>query len=285
MSATNNWQTALLGSYERLNQYLVDHIPHVVGAIFLIVIGLVIAWLLSKLALSLVKLSARLWQKILHVMSQKNKPIVTKNVELKPLHSMVISRTVFWLVMLFFITAASSSLGLDIVSSWLNSLISFVPQIVATILIVIAGYLLGNIAGIMVESAAKNTGFAQASTTGNIVKTSIFFVAIVIGSEQLGINVYFITTFIIVVAGVMLFGIALAFGLGSATYISNILAAKQYKNQLHLREYVKFGDVEGVLVAVTPTMLILETESGRTLLPANVCMQSKLGVAIVVEQK
>jgi hypothetical protein len=51
--------------------------------------------------------------------------------------------------------AATSSLGLDFFSSWLNALLSYVPQLLASVFIVMAGYLLGNILGVMTESAAE----------------------------------------------------------------------------------------------------------------------------------
>jgi hypothetical protein len=43
--------------------------------------------------------------------------------------------------------ATTSSLGLDFFSSWLNALLGYVPPLLASVVIVMAGYLLGNIVG------------------------------------------------------------------------------------------------------------------------------------------
>jgi small-conductance mechanosensitive channel len=277
MTTQNDWQTALSTSYEQLNNYLVLHVPQLIGALFLILLGWLIAWVCSKLTLTTVKLISRMWQKVVREVA------VTGVAEIKASHAAVISKTVFWVVMLFFMAAATSSLGLDFFSSWLNALLGYIPQLLATVFIVMAGYLLGNIVGVMTESAAEASSFSQAASLGNIAKYSIFFVALVVGIEQLGINIQFITTFIIVVVAVLLFGMALAFGMGSNSFVANIIAAKQAKNHFRLNDYLKIAGVEGTLINITSTMLLIETNEGRVLIPARVCMENKEGVAVIVE--
>jgi small-conductance mechanosensitive channel len=278
MATTNDWQSALSTSYEQLNNYLVMHVPQLISALFLILLGWVIAWVCSKLTLTTVRFIGRMWQKAAREVTSSNVA------EIKLSHAIIISKTVFWVVMLFFVAAATSSLGLDFFSSWLNALLSYLPQMLAAVFIVVTGYLLGNVVGIMVESAAEKSEFSQPSSIGSIAKFSIFFVALVVGIEQLGINIQFITTFIIVVVGVLLFGMALAFGMGSHSFVANIIAAKQAKNHFRLNEYVKIAGAEGTLVDVTSTMLLIETEEGRVLIPARVCMEEKQGVTVVVER-
>ena len=278
MTIQNDWQTALFTSYEQLNNTLVLHVPKLIGALFLILLGWVIAWGCSKLTLTTVKFISQIWQKVARDVS------VTGATEIKSSHAAVVSKTVFWVVMLFFIAAATSSMGLDFFSLWLNTLLSYVPKILATVFIVMVGYLLGNIVGVMTESAAEASSFSQSTLLGNVVKFSIFFVALIVGIEQLGINIQFITTFIIVVVGVLLFGIALAFGMGSHSFVINIIAARQAKRHFRLNEYLKIDDVEGTLIDITSTMLLIETEEGRVLIPARVCMENKEGVAVIVER-
>lgn len=275
----HDWQTALSTSYEQLNNTLVLHVPQLIGALFLILLGWAIAWLSSKLTLTTLKFISRIWQKV------ARETAITAVTEIKSSHAAVISKTIFWVVMLFFIAAATSSLGLDFFSSWLSAVLGYFPQFLAAVFIVMVGYLLGNIVGVMTESAAQASSFSQATSLGNLAKFSIFFVALVVGIEQLGINIQFITTFIIVVVGVLLFGLALAFGLGSKAFVANIIAARQAKRYFRLNEYLKIADVEGVLIDITPTMLLVETEDGRIFIPAHVCMENKAGVAVIVECK
>ncbi|MBA6265481.1 hypothetical protein [Colwellia sp. Bg11-12] len=47
---------------------------------------------------------------------------------------------------------------------------------------------MGNLVGVMIESAAEVSSFNQPKPLGNIAKFSIFFIARVVGIEELGIN-------------------------------------------------------------------------------------------------
>ena len=278
MATKNHWQSALSTSYEQLNNYLVMHVPQLISALFLILLGWVIAWVCSKLTLTTVRFIGRVWQKAAREVTS------TKVAEIKLSHAIVISKTVFWVVMLFFVAAATSSLGLDFFSSWLNALLSYLPQMLAAVFIVLAGYLLSNVVAVMVESAAESSSFSKPATIGSIAKFTIIFVALVVGVEQLGINIQFITTFIIVIVGVLLFGMALAFGIGSNAFVANIIAAKQAKKHFRLNEHLKIAGTEGTLVDITATMLLIETDQGRVLIPARVCMDEKQGIAVIVER-
>lgn len=277
MATKTDWQSALSTSYEQLNNYLVMHVPQLISAVFLILLGWVIAWVCSKLTFSSVRFFGRIWKKAAREVTS------SKIAEIKLSHAIIISKSVFWVVMLFFVAAATSSLGLDFFSSWLNSLLSYLPQVLAAALIGLAGYLLGNVVAVMVESAAENAEFRHPSSIGSIAKYSVFFVALVVCIEQLGINIQFITTFIIVVVGVLLFGMALAFGIGSNSFVANIIAAKQAKKHFRINEYLKIAGCEGTLVDITSTMLLLETAEGRVAIPARVCMEETQGVRVVVE--
>ncbi|MFT6270040.1 MAG: small-conductance mechanosensitive channel [Alphaproteobacteria bacterium] len=277
MVTKNDWKNALSASYEQLNDYLILHVPQLIGALILMILGWAAAWVCSKLTLNIVKFVSKLWQKT------ANKVAATGVAEIKASHAQVISKTVFWLVILFFIAAAASSLGLNFFSTWLTALLGYVPQLVAAIFISTVGFVLGNIAKSMIQSSAETTSYSQANTIGNIVKFSIFFVALIIGVQQLGLNIQFITTFIIVFGAVMLFGVALAFGMGSQSLVANIVGARQAKNNLRLKDHIKFSHIEGTLVDITTTMLLIETEKGRIFLPARVYMDNIDGVAVINE--
>ena len=55
----DNWQHALSASYEQLINQLVTHTPQLLGAALMLFVGWIVAWLLSKLTISLFKLCNR----------------------------------------------------------------------------------------------------------------------------------------------------------------------------------------------------------------------------------
>lgn len=264
---SNDWQSAISTSYEQLVTQLVTYVPQLIGAAILILIGWLVAWVLSKLTVTFLNLCNRL-------LSGVNQRIQTdKALKIKPKQTRFISRTVFWLTMMFFIAAATSSMGLDFFSEWISSLLSYLPNLLAGILIMLGGYLLGNLAGAMARAGAQSVGFAGVELAGRSAKLAILFTALVIGVEQLGINIQFVTSMVIVLSGVLCFGIALAFGLGSKDLIANTVAARQIHRHCRVNDQIEIAGVTGKLTEVTSTMLVIETDKGRTLLPANLFLK------------
>jgi small-conductance mechanosensitive channel len=103
---------------------------------------------------------------------------------------------------------------------------------------------------------------------GRVVQVVILFTTLVIGIEQIGINVGFLTNVLLVIIGVLLAGGALAFGLGAKTLIANIIGAQYLRKHCRIGEWMRLGDVEGIIVEVTQTSIVLDTELGRTVIPA-----------------
>ncbi|CAM3872277.1 MULTISPECIES: mechanosensitive ion channel family protein [Pseudoalteromonas] len=258
----DNWQHALSASYEQLINQFVTHTPQLLGAALMLLVGWVVAWLLSKLTISLFKLCNR----ALAGLSQRVQTEQTLQLNLK--HARLIGKTVFWVTMMFFIAAATSSLGLNFFSDWISSLLSYLPNLLAGIFIIVGGYLLGNLASAMARAGAQSVGFARVEVAGNIAKLAILFTATVIGIEQLGINIQFVTNMVVVLTGVLCAGVALAFGLGSRELIANTVAAKQALRHCRINDQIEIAGVSGTLTEITATMLVIETQKGRTLIPA-----------------
>ncbi|WP_199609682.1 mechanosensitive ion channel family protein [Flocculibacter collagenilyticus] len=263
----NSWQHSLSSSYEQLISYLVAYVPQLFGAILLIFIGWIIAWLLSKMTTSLVEFVSNFLNKIIASF------LPDKTVDIQPKHARIAGKTVFWVVMLFFFAAATSSLGMEFIATWLKEFLSYLPQILAGAIIILAGYFLGSIAYTMTVAAAETTGFEHSHRLGALVKWIVIFIAIVIGIEQLGINIQFVTTLIIVQLGVLSLGFALAYGLGSSELIKNLVGAKQANKHFQVGDRIKIGEIEGKLMEISSSMIIVETDKGKTLIPARSCME------------
>lgn len=264
---SNDWQSILAGSYEHLVYQIVSYLPQVTAVLVLLLIGWLVAWLLSKVTAGFLAFTNRAaigFSQKLH----SDKPF-----QLRPNHMQLISRVVFWLTMMFFFAAAASSLGLDFFSGWFASLFGYLPKLIAGVLIIIGGYLAGNVISVMARASAQSIGFSRVDTAARIAKLIVLFTAVVIGVEQLGINIQFVTHLVIVLTGVMCFGIALAFGLGSRDLIANTVAARQVLRHCRVNDQIEIAGLSGKLTEITGTMVVIETEKGRTLIPASVFLQ------------
>tara|TARA_R110000868_G_scaffold51432_16_gene163072 strand:- start:1897 stop:2754 length:858 start_codon:yes stop_codon:yes gene_type:complete len=262
------WETTLVTSYEQLITYLVAYLPQILGALILLMLGWFIAWLAQKMTTSLLSMLSKLANSMGHKLE------AAKKIHIKPQQARLAGKVVFWIVMLFFFAAATSSLGMDFIASWLKEFLSYLPRILAAGVIVLCGFLIGSIASSMATAAAYNAGLQHSKRIGSLVKVVVIFIGGVIGIEQLGVNIHFITTIIIVQLGVLSFGVALAYGFGSSELVKNLAGARQAKKHFKHGDRIRIAEFEGQLIEISSTMLILDGERGRTLVPARLCLEA-----------
>lgn len=262
-----DWQDVLVLTYEQLLHQLVVFAPKLLGALLLLAIGGLIAFLLAKMARTGVKLSERLLIRLFP--SFWIKP----DDRFRQVNTNIIGKIVFWLVFLFFIAAGANSLGLEMVSNWMGQLLLYLPKLVVGLLIMIGGYLISNAIKYMTVSAAESAGLKQAQWIGQSTQIAVFFTAIVIGVEQFGINIHFFTQFFIVLSAILLGGFSLTFALGAKTLVANIIGAQQASKFIRLGDEISIAGIEGVVVEISGTMLVIESHQGRITVPANFFME------------
>ncbi|MFT5084404.1 MAG: hypothetical protein ACI9Y1_002459 [Lentisphaeria bacterium] len=255
-----DWQNALTETHIEFSQNVIAYLPQMLSALALLLIGWLVAWLLRLLARKLIRGFDAL---VLRAAQKRGLPQ-------SPVRSFARlgGNIVFWSVLLFFISASANMLEWKIFSGLTSALLTYFPNVLTGLLIILAGFALSGLTRSAVARAAESADIAHADLLARIVQVTIVLTAIVIGVEQLGINVAFLTTTLIVTAGVLLSGAALAFGLGAKHFIANVIGAQTTRKHYQLGQLIKIGDVKGYLLEITPTILVLDTELGRAAVPA-----------------
>lgn len=255
------WGEALDRSFTVFVQRIGEHLPNILGSVLLILVG----WLLARaLRSTIIRLSGRLDGL---VRKQATDDFLKRFGVERPV-SNVIGSIVFWLVLLLFFTAATETLGLPVLATWLSGVSYYLPRILVAALIILAGLLAGNLAREAISAAATTAGLNYGQLLGRAVYVIILLIAIVTAVDQLGIESRFLTLTITIVIAALIGGAALAFGLGSRTTVSNIIAAHYLRQVYRVGDDVKIGAVHGKIVEIRPTCVILEGLDSRVLVPA-----------------
>ena len=255
------WGEALDRSFTVFVQRIGEHLPNILGSVLLILVG----WLLARaLRSTIIRLSGRLDGL---VRKQATDDFLKRFGVERPV-SNVIGSIVFWLVLLLFFTAATETLGLPVLATWLSGVSYYLPRILVAALIIFAGLLAGNLAREAISAAATTAGLTYGQVLGRAVYVIILLIAIVTAVDQLGIESRFLTLTITIVIAALIGGAALAFGLGSRTTVSNIIAAHYLRQVYRVGDDVKIGAVHGKIVEIRPTCVILEGLDSRVLVPA-----------------
>ena len=246
-----------------LNEFkltVIEFIPRFLFAIVIFLFGLVIARLLkalvSRFILNLPKLTPneKFRSKLRQVRLERSAKLV--------------GRIVFWIVLFIFLTIATEILNLPIVTAWLAGIVKYLPNILIAILIIFTGLIGGRIVGDLIVTAASSAGVSYSKILGKLIHYTIVFITIMIGIDQVGVDIAFLTHLVLIVIAALLFGGALAFGIGARTSVSNILAAYYLHNIYKVGNIVRIREIEGKIIQITPTTVILDTAQGQVSVPA-----------------
>lgn len=243
-------------------QSLVQYLPSVLGAVLLLVAG----WLLAKLlrivvtrgVLALDTLVARVVSGV-----RAERPRVAAS-------AAVLGTVVFWVVLLFFITAATKVLGLDTFTNWLGSVLHYLPTLAAGALIVAAGYLLSTFVRDLVIATASRLEPAQRSALARTAQGVILLTAILVGADQIGIKVTFLAIMVAAIAAALVGSITIAVSLGARAYVANLIGAHYLRQSFEVGQRIRVAGHEGRILQLTALSVVLETADGRVTLPGRV---------------
>ncbi|PIR00990.1 MAG: hypothetical protein COV66_03950 [Nitrospinae bacterium CG11_big_fil_rev_8_21_14_0_20_45_15] len=240
---------------------LIAFSPKLMGAVILMLLGWIIARILRAFSIRLGAVSNQILNRLF------SKGILSR-FELSQTLANLFGKIFFWGTLIFFATAATEILGLTAFSLWLNQLVTYFPQILAGALIIVFGILFSALGRDITLSATEATNFAYSRFLGKIVQGTILISAVIIGLDQIGIQVSFIVTLLSITLGSLLGSLALALGLGTKDLASNLISGHQLAKVYKPGQSVIFGNVEGTILELTPTSMVLSTENGRMIVPA-----------------
>lgn len=248
-------------SMSDLGAWFTAHRAGLVTGIVLLGVGLLLAMLLRALAVRLVRALDR-------AMPSRGFRTSLGGLARERHVADIIGGIVFWAVLLFFTATAANALGIALLSAAVDSLSVFVPRVLAAILIVVAGLVLGNVARGAVAAAAARAGTGVAPALGQVVRLGIFVAAALLAISELGIDITLLTAILSVALAALLGGFAIAFGLGARTAISNIIGSHYLRQTFDVGQRIRLGDIEGTITALTATAVVIQVPDGRMIVPA-----------------
>ena len=264
----------LTAGFHTMAQQLLEFLPRVLLALLVLLVGWLLARLLSSLLVRAIGRVDELWHRM--ISKRGLAPLQTRHPPTR-----MMGQLLFWILMLIFITISSDILGLNIFGIWLKEVISYIPLAAAGLLIVVVGFVVSSLARDLVSSAVVSAGMTQGDLLGRSVQMVILFIAVILGIDQIGIDILFLSVIAGIILASMLGGIALAFGLGARTHVSNIIAANQMRQIYQTGDRVRIGDIEGLVLEISVSRVIIETEDGSVDVPAKLFDEQ---ISVIVER-
>jgi len=179
-----------------------------------------------------------------------------------------IAKAFFWIIIFFFITLFTEILGLPVITSWLAGLGDYLPKLLAGMVVIFFGIIFSRLASDLVTSRTFKSGIYSSTMLGRVIKYIIMVIAIIIAIDQIGIDISFLTSLTYILLAALLFGAAMAFGMGAKVSVSNILASYYISRTYAEGNLIRIGEHEGRIIKITTTSVYLESESGQVIIPS-----------------
>jgi len=263
MDTYESLRASLANAFSQLGAQLAEYAPKLLGAALLLLVGWLIARLLRGLAVRLMHLLELLLHRLWRGPAGRTSVLPSASVE-------IVGTILFWVVIVFFAAAATHVLGLYAFSSWLKDLMAYLPTLVAGLLIILAGVLLSGFARDLTVAALVALPDSQRLQLGRIVQGAILVTAVVMGADQIGIEITFVVVLAAVTTSAVIGGVALAVSLGARTYVANLIGAHYLRHAFEPGQRVRIGATEGTILELTAVSVVLETAQGRANIPGKV---------------
>ena len=212
-----DWQSNVMGPVEAMSTRVMGFLPTLVSVIVILIVGWIIATLVQKVVTRFLKLAR------LDTASEKTgiANILTKG-DINYTLSEIIGVIIYWLVMLVVVLAAVNTLQLTVAAELLNRVILYVPNVIASVFILVLGIFFSSVVASAVRTTAANAGIQQSRFLAQMTQTTISIFVFLEALKQLGIDTTLIDLIIKAVLGALALGVGLAIGLGCKD-----MAAKQ----------------------------------------------------------
>ena len=256
----SEWGDIVRNSTNEFFSQIAEVLPDLLGAVVLFIIGILLAKVLAKaVEKGLEYLGVNKLGNNKAVKSAMDKAQVNRSV------SNVAGRVVYWVVILITLLAVADVLELDAISETLTSLIGYLPNVLAAVLVLWLTVVGARFVRDIVSTAMSSLEASFAQTVAGITEWVIILFGGVIALSQLGFDTEILTTNIaVIIAGIVL-AFALAFGLGSRNVAGSLVAGYFVGRHIKVGDKVNIGDVSGTVEKVGALYLVVKTTKGSTL--------------------
>ncbi|WP_284007564.1 mechanosensitive ion channel family protein [Haloarcula pelagica] len=195
----------------------VDFLPQLVGAVLILVIG----WFIGRLVGGLVR---RLVDRTEIDRLVLKTPLGGALGGSERAVSTSLGRIGAFFVYALAILAAADALAIELLSQWIADAVSYLPALIAGLLIIVIGFVLADFLSDIVAhtETVTDTGYTDVFADG--LRAFLYFVTVIIGLGTMGVDVQILNTFAQAAAWGLAAGVALAigiaFGLGGRDYVA-----------------------------------------------------------------
>jgi len=184
-------------------------LPRLLGALIVLVIGWVVSGFLARLIVKALNM-------IGFERAVQNSGIsdFVRRSGTKWTASQLIGELIKWFIRLIFIQAAANVLGMAQVTTVINSIVLFIPNLIVAVVIIVIGALIARFLSGAVRASVSGMGAGNPNVLAGLVYYAVVGFAVIAAFNQVGIAAVVVNTLFIGLVASLALAVGLALGLG-----------------------------------------------------------------------
>lgn len=273
MSNLPNITEILINTFQTLINQFVDFVPKLVGALVVLLIGILVAKTTAAIVSRVLKkvgfdkIGARL-----------NDIDFIRQLQTEINLSEIVAQVLYYFILLVFITAAAETLGISAITGMVLSLVNFIPKVVAAAIMLQIGILVADALKKAVITLCQTFKVASGKLLGMIVFFFFLIITIISALGQAGINTELLESSFNLLIGGLIFAFAVGYGIASRDVMANILSSFYSKDRFREGQIIQIDDVKGAIVSIDSTSLTLQTGETTTIFPLQTLQSRKVEI-------
>ncbi len=269
----DHFKEILWSSIQSFLNTIAQALPTIIGALLLLILGWIFAKVISYIIKKVLTIS-----KFDELADRINAGEILGKANINSKPSQLISRFVYWVIILFSFVMASDFLKLDIVSKQIGNLISFLPTVLSALILLIVGFFIASFVRDIVAAATTSLGMTGGKFVSNIVFYFIIIMVVIMVMDQLGIQTEIITYQVLLFIGAILLAGSISYGIASRKILSSMLAAYFSRHTYEVGQVIRIDDIEGQIIKITKVFLVLQTADDKVVIPTKELLDTRVHI-------
>jgi len=224
---------------------VVTFIPDLIVAIVFLLVGWMISSMIKRfLNKTLIKIGFNTF------LDKLGLDALLKKMEVTVTGSQIVSSIISIFFLLIFLLAALDIVGLTVLSGLIDTLVLFLPKLLASLAVLSCGFFVAQIVFNGVKIAAKNTGVDYGRSVAEVCRGIIIVITISLSITQLDIDVSLLNNIMTVVIASVGLAAAISLGIGTKSMAQEIVAGVYLREMYQVGDNIEVKDIKGTLASI-----------------------------------
>jgi hypothetical protein len=252
---------------------LINALPKVAAALVVFILGYIVAKIIARMIRSFLE---RI--KIDKYGDKLNEIDIVNKAKLEIKISQLISKIMYYILMLFVLVIATDVLGMAAVSELVMDIFNFLPNLLVAIIVLIVGLLLSEAIRSLVYTACNSLGIPSAKIISSFLFYFLFINVVISALSQAKINTEFLAQNLSLIIGGGVLAFAIGYGFASKDTIANFLGSFYVKEKFDLGDMISIEGDTGEVIAMDKNSLTLQMDEKQVIFPLNKLTKSKVEI-------